>query len=245
MDAKEEVEICSNCNKEVVKTNLPMHEAHCQRFLCLCPDCKEQVPKDLLEEHRQEQHTLIKCKQCNMKMEKFNLPDHESYECTKRMQSCEYCQLSLPLNILEEHVVTCGSRTERCEHCNQYVILKDQLQHAQICINEDLQTKSIHGYVKPVNSQQDIERYEYVRNSSKDQTDSEPKDTILSLSDLLKKKKKQNDNLGFKIDPDQISTCPYCHLALPVNTLRWHEEKCRIMEGLRRMSEATDTSGKK
>ncbi|GAA6086759.1 XIAP-associated factor 1 isoform X2, partial [Tachysurus ichikawai] len=104
--------------------------------------------------------------------------------------------------------------------------------------------KSIHGNVKPANSQQDNGRYEYPRNSSKDQTDSEPKDTILSLSDLLKKKK-QNDNLGWIIDPDRISTCPYCHLALPVNTLRWHEDKCRTVQGLRRMSEAMDTSRKK
>lgn len=39
--------------------NLPMHEAHCQRFLCLCPDCEEQVPKDQLEEHQQEQHAPV------------------------------------------------------------------------------------------------------------------------------------------------------------------------------------------
>lgn len=24
-------------------------------------------------------------------------------------------------------------------------------------------------------------------------------------------------------DPDQIRTCPHCHLALPVSTLQWHE----------------------
>lgn len=24
-------------------------------------------------------------------------------------------------------------------------------------------------------------------------------------------------------DPDQISTCPHCHLALPLFTLRWHK----------------------
>lgn len=26
-------------------------------------------------------------------------------------------------------------------------------------------------------------------------------------------------------DQDQISTCPHCHLALPVPTLKWHEVK--------------------
>lgn len=24
-------------------------------------------------------------------------------------------------------------------------------------------------------------------------------------------------------DPDQISPCPHCHLALPLLTLRWHQ----------------------
>lgn len=28
---------------------------------------------------------------------------------------------------------------------------------------------------------------------------------------------------GDRGDPDQISTCPHCHLALPLCTLRWHE----------------------
>ncbi|KAK3561040.1 hypothetical protein QTP86_026398 [Hemibagrus guttatus] len=234
MDTKEEMEICIHCKKEVVKTNLAMHEAHCQRFLCLCPDCKEQ----------------IKCQQCNMKMEKCKLPDHEAYKCTERLQSCEFCQLALPLSKLDEHVVICGSRTERCQDCNQYVILKDQLRHAQICNTEDFKTKSINGNVKPLPAytQQVDEAYDYMADTSRDRTvsqfaDSEPEDTILSLSDL-QKKKKQDEKTGW-IDQDKISTCPYCHLALPVNTLQWHKDKCRIVEGLRRMNEAKDVSGKK
>eukprot|EP00064_Thunnus_orientalis_P015628 superscaffoldBa00002934_g15683 len=33
--------------------------------------------------------------------------------------------------------------------------------------------------------------------------------------------------------PDQTHTCPHCHLGLPADTLRWHEAKCLLFEGLK------------
>ncbi|XP_036974791.1 uncharacterized protein LOC119030929 isoform X1 [Acanthopagrus latus] len=33
--------------------------------------------------------------------------------------------------------------------------------------------------------------------------------------------------------PDQTHTCPHCNLGLPADTLRWHEAKCLLFEGLR------------
>ncbi|XP_069001685.1 uncharacterized protein [Embiotoca jacksoni] len=33
--------------------------------------------------------------------------------------------------------------------------------------------------------------------------------------------------------PDQTDNCPHCHLGLPPDTLRWHEAKCLLFEGLR------------
>ncbi|XP_033489996.1 uncharacterized protein LOC117261684 isoform X1 [Epinephelus lanceolatus] len=35
--------------------------------------------------------------------------------------------------------------------------------------------------------------------------------------------------------PDQTHTCPHCHLGLPPDTLRWHEAKCLLFEGLRNL----------
>lgn len=66
---------------------------------------------------------------------------------------------------------------------------------------------------------------DYVPDDWRDQgvdqaTSSEPEDATLSLSDL--QKKKWNVKRGWR-DEDQISACPHCHLALPVNTLLWHE----------------------
>lgn len=49
--------LCSN--KEVAKANYDLHEPHCKRFLCKCPDCNDTVPRDQLEEHKTEQHAQV------------------------------------------------------------------------------------------------------------------------------------------------------------------------------------------
>lgn len=43
-------------NKEVAEANFDLHVSHCRRFLCLCPDCDESVPRAELEKHKEEQH---------------------------------------------------------------------------------------------------------------------------------------------------------------------------------------------
>uniref|UniRef100_A0A3Q1F042 XIAP associated factor 1 n=1 Tax=Acanthochromis polyacanthus TaxID=80966 RepID=A0A3Q1F042_9TELE len=42
------------CHKEVAEANFALHETHCSRFLCLCPECDEAVPRDQLAEHKEE-----------------------------------------------------------------------------------------------------------------------------------------------------------------------------------------------
>lgn len=46
-------------HREVAEANFALHETHCSRFLCVCPDCGEAVPKDLLTQHKDEQHTVV------------------------------------------------------------------------------------------------------------------------------------------------------------------------------------------
>ncbi|KAM3616694.1 uncharacterized protein V6R79_021851 [Siganus canaliculatus] len=45
--------------REVAEANFALHETHCSRFLCLCPDCGETVPTEQLEQHREEEHTEV------------------------------------------------------------------------------------------------------------------------------------------------------------------------------------------
>ncbi len=49
--------------------------------------------------------------------------------------------------------------------------------------------------------------------------DSTPGTADFSFSSLQKVKRDRNIDM----DLDKISTCPLCHLALPVKTLEWHE----------------------
>lgn len=260
MGDKEATRICGQCHKEVAEANFALHETHCSRFLCLCPDCKEAVPRDQLAEHREEQHTQVRCTKCNKKMERCQLPDHEADECEERLQSCVFCELELPWKELDEHCLACGSRTELCRDCGRYVKLRDQPEHELTCSAADNhpsppQTnssapstkKEIVSCSRCMGSfpAEDIEEHKLkcveatgVDEEEDDEEDSEDEGDISSqgataqlsstlkatmLSDRPSRARWDNGH-----DPHQISTCPHCHLALPLTTLRWHEVKCRI-----------------
>ncbi|XP_043974696.1 XIAP-associated factor 1 isoform X3 [Gambusia affinis] len=133
MENTEPTRTCDTCHKEVAEVNFPLHESHCKRFLCVCPDCDETVPKDQLSQHREEQHTMVKCSKCNKKTERCHLKDHEADECPERLQKCTFCELEVPWKQLEEHTVVCGSRTELCKDCSRYIKLSDQSEHSSTC----------------------------------------------------------------------------------------------------------------
>ncbi|CAB1348685.1 unnamed protein product [Coregonus sp. 'balchen'] len=248
---KDTTRVCDQCHKEVAVSNFALHESHCQRFLSLCPDCDEPVPRELLEQHHQDQHSQVKCTKCNKKVERCQLLDHESDECKAKLQCCEFCQLELPLSAMAEHSVACGSRTERCSDCGRYVTLRDQPEHAQICPDLyvpdnpspqssksrrtavvcrscmrsfPLEEMAEHQEAKGDDDDDDDDGEE---NGSHKQEQASPRLTSSMKSVLFSAQGRRQDE-GGEGDVDQISTCPHCHLALPVVTLRWHEAKCQI-----------------
>ncbi|KAK7156576.1 hypothetical protein R3I94_006587 [Phoxinus phoxinus] len=257
----EELILCTHCNKEVAKANYDLHEPHCKRFLCKCPDCNDTIPRDQLEEHKTEQHAQVKCKMCNKKMERRHLLDHQKDECSERLQVCEFCQLELPLSNLKEHRVSCGSRTELCSDCDRYVKLRDQLNHAQICSTttpatskdlvpeEDasdtdepmLQCQNCLTYISSdkLEDHQLRCKYQIFQNADDDEDDDSDEKfkagnasasdaADFSFSALQKTKRDRNIDM----DLNKISSCPLCHLALPVKTLEWHEKKCELYKHL-------------
>ncbi|XP_031696782.1 XIAP-associated factor 1 isoform X2 [Anarrhichthys ocellatus] len=302
MGDKQATRICGTCHKDVAEENFALHETHCRRFLCLCPDCDEPVPKEQLDQHREEQHTEVRCSKCHLKMERRHLLDHESDECEERLQSCPFCELELPSKDLDEHRLACGSRTELCRDCGRYVTLKDLPGHGAACsaanggsgppptaskvvppnkskemLDVKLQHKRSYRHVFSIKLRpclgffftakttarcsrcmasfpvQDIEEHEMVcllaarlddeEAASEEEEVSEEEDYFTGqratpwLSRCYQAGS-QSDGPGRRTgvvagDPDQISTCPHCHLALPVVTLRWHEVKCQIFINLR------------
>uniref|UniRef100_A0A3Q1AHK8 TRAF-type domain-containing protein n=2 Tax=Amphiprion ocellaris TaxID=80972 RepID=A0A3Q1AHK8_AMPOC len=259
MDSKEATRICGQCHKEVAEANFALHETHCSRFLCLCPDCNEAVPRDQLAEHKEEQHSLVRCTKCSKKMERCQLADHEADECEERLQSCVFCELELAWKELDQHCLACGSRTELCRDCGRYVKLRDQPEHEMTCSATDnnssppltnssapstteIETVSCSRCMGSFPAE-DLEEHQLKcagatrLDDEEDSEDDEDEGDVWGqgataqlsstfqarLSDRLSEARWDN-----AADPHQISTCPHCHLALPLITLRWHEAKCQI-----------------
>ncbi|XP_075627468.1 XIAP-associated factor 1 isoform X1 [Balearica regulorum gibbericeps] len=134
----EESRFCKNCKRDVSAANFSLHEAHCLRFLTLCPECDEPVAQKDMKDHQTEAHKQVRCNLCHQSMQQYQLEHHETKECHKRATKCKICELEMPFNKLEEHWNTCASRTERCWECNKYIMYKDQNKHKDTCQNSGL-----------------------------------------------------------------------------------------------------------
>ncbi|KAF4518800.1 hypothetical protein B566_EDAN005423 [Ephemera danica] len=135
---EDEMEICSNCKREIPSLNYVMHSVHCHRNIAVCPQCKEPVPHSEMAQHRETQHGSNPCKACGELVENSQLTKHESETCSKRRVACIYCELDLVAAERAEHENYCGSRTEKCEECGEFVMLKYQTLHID----------SNHGFIK-------------------------------------------------------------------------------------------------
>uniref|UniRef100_A0A8C8THI9 XIAP associated factor 1 n=1 Tax=Peromyscus maniculatus bairdii TaxID=230844 RepID=A0A8C8THI9_PERMB len=54
-------QVCSNCKRNVASVHFALHEAHCLRFLVLCPECEEPIPKSKMKEHAEAVHQQKQC----------------------------------------------------------------------------------------------------------------------------------------------------------------------------------------
>ncbi|NXJ01085.1 XAF1 factor, partial [Psophia crepitans] len=124
--------------RDVSAANFSLHEAHCLRFLTLCPECDEPVARKDMKDHETEAHKQVRCNLCHQSMQQYQSEHHETKECHKRAMKCKICELEMPFNKLEEHLNICASRTERCWECNKYIMYKDHNKHKEICQNSGL-----------------------------------------------------------------------------------------------------------
>ncbi|NXS10627.1 XAF1 factor, partial [Neodrepanis coruscans] len=124
--------------RDVCAANFSLHEAHCMRFLTLCPECDEPVAQKDMEDHQTEAHKQIRCSLCHQSVQQYQLEHHEAKECQKRAMKCNICDLEMPFSKLQEHLDTFASQTEKCQECNKYVMYKDQQKHKDICPNSSL-----------------------------------------------------------------------------------------------------------
>ncbi|XP_040857115.1 XIAP-associated factor 1 isoform X1 [Ochotona curzoniae] len=114
------VQVCRNCKRSVASAQFITHEAHCQRFLVLCPQCEEPVPRTKMPEHLQEHQQAEECPE---------QPDKSQ----EQLVECEFCELAVQLSKLQTHEYHCGARTECCPNCGQFVMLSVLAQHKGTC----------------------------------------------------------------------------------------------------------------
>ncbi|XP_042298377.1 XIAP-associated factor 1 [Sceloporus undulatus] len=125
--------LCGNCQRWVSGPNRALHEAHCLRFLALCPECQEPVARKEMEAHRETEHRKVRCQLCHRAMQKYQLEEHRAEQCPERMAACNFCELELPFHRMGPHLEACGARTTPCWDCGKYVMYRALEAHYQGC----------------------------------------------------------------------------------------------------------------
>ncbi|XP_041345007.1 TRAF-type zinc finger domain-containing protein 1 [Pyrgilauda ruficollis] len=127
-----ESRLCGNCKKDIPAVNFIIHEIHCRRNIEMCPYCSDSIPKSEMKNHIESEHVQVTCK-CRMKMENSLLKDHEASSCPLRPVLCQFCDIQLAFNKLQEHELYCGARTEPCGRCGRHVLLRELQEHPRVC----------------------------------------------------------------------------------------------------------------
>ncbi|KAI1233089.1 hypothetical protein IHE44_0006284 [Lamprotornis superbus] len=130
-----ESRLCGNCKKDIPAVNFIIHEIHCRRNIEICPYCSDSIPKSEMKNHIESEHVQVTCK-CRMKMESSLLKDHEASSCPLRPVLCQFCDIQLAFNKLQEHELYCGARTEPCGRCGRNVLLRELKEHPRVCGTE-------------------------------------------------------------------------------------------------------------
>ncbi|NXQ40111.1 TRAD1 protein, partial [Catharus fuscescens] len=118
--------------KDIPAVNFIIHEIHCRRNIEICPYCSDSIPKSEMKNHIESEHVQVTCK-CRMKMESSHLKDHEASSCPLRPVLCQFCDIQLAFNKLQEHELYCGARTEPCGRCGRNVLLRELKEHPRLC----------------------------------------------------------------------------------------------------------------
>ncbi|NWX85549.1 XAF1 factor, partial [Nothoprocta ornata] len=242
--------LCSK--RDVSAANFSLHEAHCLRFLTLCPECDEPIARKDTKDHQAEAHKQVRCNLCHHSMQQYQLEYHKTQECHERSMKCSICELEMPFNKLQEHLNSCASRTELCWECNKYVMYKDQNKHKDICLKSNL---SNHKDVVALASQETSKPSTDPSQPSSSLSPSSNSENAMAWKDIRLKRKERDQPLtsntllkppkkkkkvgfpsstrsGLSTSPqalkdtlcyDMMVTCAHCNILLPLSTLQTHE----------------------
>lgn len=61
--------------------------------------------------------------------------------CPLRPVLCQFCDIQLAFNKLQEHELYCGARTEPCGRCGRNVLVRELKEHPRVCGREEKAAK--------------------------------------------------------------------------------------------------------
>ncbi|XP_057304946.1 TNF receptor-associated factor 5-like isoform X2 [Hydractinia symbiolongicarpus] len=77
---------------------------------------------------------LVMCTNCGGNVIKRNLNDHLINLCPKRKLRCDYCQVEIEADLLEDHQNSCAMKPRECPYkCGQAVSQNDLYSHVPVC----------------------------------------------------------------------------------------------------------------
>lgn len=115
--------ICTNCNRQIPKQSIIMHEIQCKRNNKICQLCQTLVLTQQYQKHFEQFHKEVQCSLCHNNMEAQYLPNHRKRRCAFRRAKCKWCQVEMTMINKRKHQKTCGNRTVPCLQCGQHVPL--------------------------------------------------------------------------------------------------------------------------
>ncbi|XP_072475144.1 XIAP-associated factor 1 isoform X9 [Notamacropus eugenii] len=129
-----DLQLCTNCEKEVPSDYFFLHEAHCLRFRVICPECKEVILKEEMKDHQENGHkqpeesspvprdaepAQVSTRERAVRPKEKGSPafkgpsspwpargkKEEEYDV---LEHCSHCPILLPLPVLKQHEEKCG-----------------------------------------------------------------------------------------------------------------------------------------
>ncbi|MFT7818371.1 uncharacterized protein LOC109509752 isoform X1 [Arapaima gigas] len=189
--------VCKLCKKKVVCSSIAMHESQCQQLMCLHPEFEDPVPCEQMD-----QHCEVKDRQGELMSMEPQAPRSLPLEDTSE-NSPGQAPLATP--------VTHRQTLEACWYCLKSLPPDpDQPKEHQL---DSASPPGPHGD-KGLDYQQDPRPHFGVPRSSRS--------TALPLWGN-KGPAQGTGGPWAELQEEPTAICPHCHLALPLDTLRWHE----------------------
>ncbi|XP_058853983.1 XIAP-associated factor 1-like isoform X1 [Acipenser ruthenus] len=237
--------VCPLCDEPVPKDQLQEHRdtEHCK---VRCTQCNKEMEKCKLEIHQSEQcaERLVSCEFCDLELPLSKLQEHGD-ACGSRTQRCPDCDRYVMHREQERHSRECRGKREGAEEQREE---EEEEEKTYTFYNRSSAFKFPCWYCMKSFPEEELNKHQLdCSRPSRHNAGFRPTPSPPLLGDprphfgVPRSSRSPTFPLWGLESPDredretedEIMTCSNCHLALPSDTLRWHQSKCLLYDGLR------------